>query len=237
MKSLSISPQMRRAAAWSVHLFTASGAIAGIAALLAINAEQPRIALLWMLLALFIDSVDGMLARRVQVSEVLPHVDGRRLDDMVDFFNYVLVPSVFMTATGLLAHWTFAIFPILASSYGFSRFDAKTDDGFFLGFPSYWNVVALYGWLLGVSSGLGTAIVIVLSGCVFIPYKFLYPSQMTILWRTNVGLSVTCMAFAVLAVATPEMGRRLYLAELSLLYPLFYLAISFRLGGIRRHRA
>jgi phosphatidylcholine synthase len=93
---------------------------------------------------------------------VLPGIDGRRLDDMVDYLNYVIVPVVFLVAAGYLTP-AVAAAPILASAYGFSQQDAKTEDDFFLGFPSYWNIVALYIWLLDVSQLVATAVVLGLS--------------------------------------------------------------------------
>jgi len=143
----------RVALALGVHGLTASGAVVGVAALLAIGAQDFSLAALLMLVALFIDSVDGTLARAARVKEVLPRFDGRRLDDMVDYLNYVIVPCVFLVAGGLLPHWWAAAPPIPASAYGFSQVDAKTEDDFFLGFPSYWNVIAIYAWLLEVLDG------------------------------------------------------------------------------------
>ena len=93
-----------------------------------------------MLFALFVDSVDGSLARRLRVAERIPQIDGRRLDDVVDFLNYAIVPVVFMVWIGALAPCRSRSAPVLASAYGFAQHDAKTDDDFFLGWPSYWNV-------------------------------------------------------------------------------------------------
>src|SRR5512134_2678184 len=90
----------RRTLAWAVHLLTASGAAVGLAALLATAEGEPRAALLWMLVALVIDSVDGTLARRAEVERVVPRIDGRRLDDIVDYLNYVIVPVFFLAWSG-----------------------------------------------------------------------------------------------------------------------------------------
>lgn len=220
--------------AWGVHAFTASGALAGVAALLCISAGELHEAILWMLVALFIDAVDGMLARAVGVSRVLPRFDGRRLDDMVDFFNYVLVPAVFLVSAGMLVHWSLVGLPILASSYGFSQLDAKTDDDFFLGFPSYWNVLVIYIWLLELGPIAGSVWVTLFGFLVFVPFKYLYPSRMKVLWRTNAVLSTACILLVGYAVFDPPHARALHLVEASLLYPAFYFALSFRLGGIHR---
>jgi phosphatidylcholine synthase len=220
--------------AWGVHAFTASGALAGVAALLCISAGEFHTAILWMLLALFIDAVDGMLARAVGVSQVLPSFDGRRLDDMVDFFNYVLVPAVFLVSADLVVHWSLVVPPIMASAYGFSQLDAKTEDNFFLGFPSYWNILAIYLWFLQLHPVAGSIWVLALSILVFVPLKYLYPSRMQVLWRTNAALSTICILLIGYAAFDPVHAKALYLIEASLLYPAFYFTLSFWLGGIHR---
>ncbi|NNL67745.1 MAG: hypothetical protein HKP30_15955 [Myxococcales bacterium] len=225
------------AAAWSVHLFTATGAVVGAMALLAIFAAEWHRAALLMLVAFSIDAVDGTLARRARVSEIIPGFDGRRLDDMVDFLNYVLVPVVFVVAAGLVGSWLWIVPPILASAYGFSQTDAKTDDDFFLGFPSYWNVVALYLWVLDVSPAAGAAVLTVLSVAVFVPLKYLYPSKAPRLRRTTNGLGFLWVILFALAVAFPERTAPFRLAELTLAYPVYYLALSAWLGGWRRPRS
>jgi phosphatidylcholine synthase len=224
----------RRALAWSVHLFTASGAVVGTVALLEVARGDFSRAALLMLVALAIDSVDGTLARAVGVRSVLPRFDGRRLDDMVDYFNYVLVPAVFMLAAGNLPHWAWATLPILSSAYGFSQAAAKTDDGFFLGFPSYWNVMALYLWLFDVGPAASVAIVAGFTILVFVPLKYVYASQLRVLGRTTNLLAAVWIVLMAYVVLDPGRARALRLAELSLLFPIYYHGISIWLGGLYR---
>ena len=145
-----------RLLAWCVHGYTALGlvAAAGIAWLLA-GADEPdptafRAAFVLMLLATLIDATDGTLARAIHIKEVLPHFDGRRLDDIVDFLTYTTLPLFVIWRARLLpAGWeAILLLPLLASAYGFCQTEAKTADGYFLGFPSYWNLVAFYLYLL-----------------------------------------------------------------------------------------
>lgn len=225
----------RTTLAWGVHAFTASGAVVAMLALLAILQGNLSRAGLLMLVALVIDSVDGTLARRVRVREVLPSFDGRRLDDMVDYLNYVIVPVVFMLAAGSLLGWPWAALPVLASAYGFSHEHAKTPDDFFLGFPSYWNVVALYLWLLDVSPGVGTWIVSLFSVLVFVPLKYLYPSKMPRFRTEMVVLGLVWLAIMVLGCASPGLAGG-WLVRASLLYPALYFGLSFWLGGLHRTR-
>jgi phosphatidylcholine synthase len=229
-----IGAMSRVALALGVHGFTASGAVVGVATLLAIGAQDFSLAALLMLVALFIDSVDGTLARAARVKEVLPSIDGRRLDDMVDYLNYVIVPAVFMVAVGSLSSWVWTAGPVLASAWGFSQEDAKTEDGFFLGFPSYWNVVAIYLWLLDIAPATGTVIVALFSAAVFVPIKYLYPSQMMALRRTTTLLGGLWYAALVAVVVAPEATAPLRLAKLSLVFPAYYLLVSFFVGGLKR---
>ena len=139
-----------------VHLYTASGTVVGLLIVLA-AIEGEALTALWLgLVALFIDGTDGMLARRFRVKETIPWFDGALLDDIVDYLTYVFAPVVLLWTTGHLPYgalgWAVAALPLLASSYQFCRVDAKTGtDHFFLGFPSYWNVVAFYAIVLDSS--------------------------------------------------------------------------------------
>ena len=225
------STPRQRTLAWGVHLFTASGAVIGAMALLAIQFGNFAQASLLMLLALVIDSVDGTLARRVRVAEVLPQIDGRRLDDIVDYLNFAIVPVVFIASGGHLLHWAWAAAPILASAYGFSQCDAKTEDDFFLGWPSYWNVVAIYFWLLEISPLSGTVIVAFFSVAVFVPLKYIYPSKLSVLKKTtNLG-GMAWGSLMTAIVLFPETAARNDWIEISLIYPAYYLALSFWLGN------
>ncbi|MBW2240759.1 MAG: CDP-diacylglycerol O-phosphatidyltransferase [Deltaproteobacteria bacterium] len=223
-----------RSLAWAVHAFTASGAVAALLAVLAAARGDFQASALWMLVSLSIDAVDGSLARKVGVSVWLPDFDGRRLDDIVDFLGYVFVPALFLVWTDSIPHWGFAALPILASAYGFSQGDAKSDDHFFVGFPSYWNVVAIYAWALPISQAVTVGWLIFLSIAVFVPLKYLYPSHMRYLfWTTNLGAGAwTCVVAA--GIAWPEKLAHLHLIELSLLYPAYYIAVSLWLGGMQR---
>ena len=128
----------------------------GVFALVCLATQRLEEAVLLMLASLVIDSVDGSLARAARVTEYLPQIDGRRLDDIVDYLNFVIVPMLFMWAAGSVVHVGWLSAPVLASAFGFARIDAKTEDDFFLGFPSYWNILAIYLWLLEVPPVTGT---------------------------------------------------------------------------------
>jgi phosphatidylcholine synthase len=229
-----------RIAAWSVHALTASGGAMGLFALLEAARGDLRASALWMLGAFAVDSVDGTLARAAHVHERVPQIDGRRLDDVIDYLNYVIVPCFFLAANGLVG-WGWAAVPALASAYQFAQADAKTDDHFFLGFPSYWNFVAIYAWLLGASPFTTSAWLVGLSILVFVPIKYLYPTRMTRFAKTMiVGAAAFTLLLTVASVLGGDAGTtRLArtLAQLSLLYPVAYGALSLWLGGLQRASA
>jgi phosphatidylcholine synthase len=223
------SPGMRLAGA-AVHLYTASGSVLGLLIVLAAF-EGETVAALWLMLAtLFIDGTDGMLARRMRVKETIPWFDGARLDDIVDYLTYVFAPIVLLWTTGHLRHdgvgYILAALPLLASCYQFCRVDAKTSDHFFLGFPSYWNIVAFYVIVLDVSD-LGTGItIVVLTVLVFVPIRYLYPSRMRALQGLTLTLSVVWAAtYAVLVLQFPDPHPVVIAASLA--YIVYYCGLSF----------
>src|SRR5262249_10240337 len=156
--------------AWAVHAYTALGTVAGFLALQSITTGHGRDAFLWMLLAVLIDATDGTLARAVEIKKVLPWFDGAKLDDIIDYFTFVIVPVAFLYYFGLLpAPGTlfFVAVPLLASAYGFCQAAAKTPDFFFTGFPSYWNIVAFYLYATHTPPWLNGALICLLSILVF----------------------------------------------------------------------
>jgi phosphatidylcholine synthase len=230
-----LGPRTRLALAWAVHLLTASGAVFGAIALISISRGDLSTAALLMIVALVIDAIDGTLARAVGVGQVLPSIDGRRLDDIVDYLNYVIVPAVFLVGAGLLPSFWWAALPVLSSAYGFSQNDAKTEDDFFLGWPSYWNVLALYLWMLDFTPVAGAAWVVGLSIAVFVPVKYVYPSKIPqpfFRHTLNWGGLVWAGALGV-AIVAPETAEAFRIVEVSLGYVIYYLVLSAWLGDWR----
>ena len=224
-----VKDRMRLFAAWAVHAYTASGVIAGFLSLQAIFLSEPRQAFVWMLVAVLIDATDGVLARAVQVKRIIPWFDGAKLDDIVDYFTYVIVPVVFLYQFQLLpASGTllFVAAVLLASAYGFCQAEAKTQDFFFTGFPSYWNIVAFYLYAGGTPLWLNGSLVLLLALCVFIPIRYIYPTR-TVRLRllTNVLGAIWVGVLLLLLSQLPQ--AHLWLVVVSLYYPLYYMALSF----------
>jgi phosphatidylcholine synthase len=217
--------------AWIVHLYTASGmVVAAVMAWSIIRGGENgfRLAIGMMILATLIDATDGTLARRWRVRELLPGFDGRRLDDIVDYQTYTSLPILFIWRTGIVPdeYGWWLLVPLLASLYGFAQTDAKTDDHFFLGFPSYWNVVAIYLYWFALPVGWNMAIILFLAILTFVPALYLYPSysgQYSQLIRWSCLVWTMLLTLIVLGL----FDHRGPVVLVSFAFPVLYLALSW----------
>jgi phosphatidylcholine synthase len=223
---------MERLAAWAVHAYTAVGAV--LALLMVHFSYQGEVqTVLWLFLAaMFVDGTDGMVARRLRVKDRVPELDGALLDNIVDYLTYAFAPIVLLWTGDYLPNgaWgaVLAALPLLASSYQFCRVDAKTDDHFFLGFPSYWNVVAFYVVVLGLSPFTTGVILVVCSVLVFIPVKYVYPSRTKAFRTMNLlTTAIWLAAYAVLLAQMPDPNA--IVVAVSLAYLLYYGVLSLYL--------
>jgi phosphatidylcholine synthase len=239
-----LSLRVRQLLGWCVHFYTALGLVAAGGMAVAIFQGTPesfRLAFLLMVVATLIDATDGTFARLIKIKDVLPGFDGRRLDDIVDFQTYVTLPLLLLWRAGIVPAgqeaWLLA--PLLASAYGFCQVSAKTSDGYFLGFPSYWNIVAFYLYVLQPPGWLAVTLLAGFSVLVFVPSRYLYPSMRG---RLNRFTNQLAAVWAVLLVAVlwllpgnPEPGQtadstvRLG-AYASLFFPAYYLGVSWALS-------
>jgi phosphatidylcholine synthase len=223
--------------AWLVHAFTASGVVLAYLALESIVQGAVRDAFLYLAIATAVDSVDGALARLARVKERTPQFDGALLDNIIDYLTFTLVPVFLLRQQRLLpddpAGIAIAAAVLLSSAYGFCRTDAKTPDHFFTGFPSYWNIVALYMVALGTSPLTNAIFLLIFVGLVFVPIGYVYPSR-TPKWRAlTIGLGLAwgvAMAIVIWTLPSPSPS----LAWGSLLYPVYYGALSLYLHAERR---
>jgi phosphatidylcholine synthase len=231
--------------AWCVHLYTAIGLLvsAGIAVLIVRGgADSFRWAFVLMLVATIIDATDGTFARLIRTREVLPMFDGRRLDDLVDFLTYCCLPLLLLWRAAIPSPdtvWVLTI-PLLASAYGFCQVAIKTDDGYFLGFPSCWNVVAFYLYVLQLPAWISLGILLIFSLLTFIPSRYLYPSQPGWINRLTILLAtIWCCFLGYLLYEMPDDASRLTtttygIAFLSLFFPAYYMLMSWGLSFYHR---
>jgi phosphatidylcholine synthase len=226
---------------WTAHLYTALGAVAALFSALAVFDRDFRAAFFWLGVQIFIDATDGLLARAVQVKERLPWFDGSLLDNIIDYVTYVFVPVLIVLRADLLPQsWAVAVGSavLVASGYGFSRSDAKVRvagaEYFFTGFPSYWNIIALYLYVWRLPAAVNAAILLTLVVFVFVPLRFLYPSRtgtlrgLTMLLGYAWGAIVVWMVWRLPATDGPW-------PALSLVFPAYYTVLSFWLDWKSRH--
>ena len=216
--------------AWLVHAFTATGAVLAYMAVEATIAGDTRRAFLWLVVATLVDAVDGALARLARVKERTPQFNGARLDDIVDYLTFVFVPVFILRHDGVLpagaSGLAVASAVLLSSAYGFSREDAKTPDHFFTGFPSYWNIVAVYMVAIQLAPVTNAAILCGLVALVFVPIGYIYPSR-TPRWQLPTVALGLLWSIAMGAIIWTLPHAPQWLVQVSLLYPVYYFGLSF----------
>jgi phosphatidylcholine synthase len=230
-------PRPSRVAAWAVHCYTALGSVLAFAMVIAALEKEITVVLWLFLVAMVVDGTDGLLARKLRVKEAVPWFDGALLDNIVDYLTYCFAPMVLLWVGGYLPAGMLgsaaACLPLLASSFQFCRTDAKTDDHFFMGFPSYWNVLAFYVIVLELAPVVTAVLVVLLSVLIFVPVKYVYPSRTTTLWHTNmIATGAWLASYAVIVAQLPQPSP--VIIGISLAYIALYAAESLVLTLRRR---
>lgn len=221
--------RVRRAAGFSVHLFTGSGsAVALLALYAAIDRDFPA-CFAWLGLALFIDGVDGTLARVAKVTETASAIDGAVLDLVIDFLTYVLVPMVALWRSDLmplkLSFWL-SVIVVFASGLYFADTRMKTRDYWFRGFPALWNVVAIYLFVLRPPYWISAALIVVGVAAMFAPVVFVHPMRVKELRVFNILASLAFFVLSAFAIAQ-DFHASPWVQIGYLLVALYFLAVPF----------
>ena len=213
---------------WVAHLYTATGAVIALLATGLTFAHNFRGVFIYFVVATFVDATDGVLARALKVKERLPGFDGAKLDDIIDYLMYAFIPALVVWQAEMVP----APFPIcsaivLSSAYGFSQTSAKvaSTDHFFTGFPSYWNIVVAYLYMLRLAPLTNAIILAGFAVMVFVPIRYIYPSRTqtlkvpTLVLGTMWSVLFTWMIWRLPAVDGPW-------TMVSLIFPVYYFALS-----------
>jgi phosphatidylcholine synthase len=224
---IKMTQQMRwfKIRAWLVHLYTSLGLVVGFMALLAIHFGEAQQAFIWFFLAMFIDATDGTLARACDVKRWAPSFDGRKLDDITDYLNYAFLPVFFAWRLELVDGWMVAVLPVVLISavYGFCQTGAKTSDGYFTGFPNFWNLAVVYMYALEMPQWANFLILALFAFLVFVPVKFVsYSTPQKA--RLAKALSVVygaMLALIILGMRGPFIYISLILPVIYFLYPVY----------------
>lgn len=233
MKSSKPSTARERFAAYSVHLLTASGIIPAAFAVIEIAQPDcdPRIVFSLLLLATLIDAIDGPLARRFHVKRHAADISGRSIDDLIDYLTFAFIPLLLIwrmewMPTGLGAT---VVLAMMASLFGFAHEEAKDEaNGFFRGFPSYWNAVALYAGIFSetISPWLTAACVWSLTILTVSPVWLIYPNLAPSRWKPSIMIGALLWTASLVALLAFYPNVPIWLLTLSLIYPAYYAIIS-----------
>ena len=185
--------------ALSVHLFTATGAVFAMLAMLAAADAKWSLMFLWLIVAFFVDGVDGPLARKYNVKTNAARFDGVLLDLIIDYLTYVFIPAFALFKSGLLPGWTGWIAIIIitfASAMYFCDGNMKTKDNSFHGFPGCWNMVVIVLFALSPNFWFILALISLLAISMFLPVKFVHPVR-TLRWRAvTLPMAMAWIVFA-----------------------------------------
>jgi phosphatidylcholine synthase len=220
---------VRRVAGFSVHVFTASGAAVALLALDAAIERHFPICFAWLGLALFIDGIDGTLARVAKVKETAATIDGAILDLVVDFLTYVLAPVVALWRSDLMPSATafsIGLVVVTASALYFADTRMKTDDHWFRGFPAIWNVFAFYLFVLRWPWPINAALTLAATAAMFAPVVFVHPLRVRRLRPLTIAATIAWLALAAVAIVEglhPDLWVKIGLAALAV----YFLALPF----------
>lgn len=184
-------PSIRKAKAFSVHIFTSLGSIVALLSLIFATNEQWYYLVLCMTLALVIDGIDGPIARSLKVKEVLPNWSGEQLDNIIDYVTYVIVPAFVFYKSGLMENKLAIIASsaiVISSAIYYADIGMKTCENFFKGFPVVWNLVLFVFILIKPSSVVTFSLIMTFIICTFFPIWFLHPVRVVRLRWLNLPI-------------------------------------------------
>jgi phosphatidylcholine synthase len=220
-----------RIRAFTVHIFTATGAALGLLAMILATGGQWAAMFLCLGLALVVDGADGPMARAFDVQKLLPRWSGDTLDLVVDFTTYVFVPAYAISASGLLPQWLAipaGIVVVISGALYFADREMKTKDNYFRGFPAVWNLAAFYLYLLEPPEWVAAIAVVVLAALSFAPIKFLHPLRVQHWRMLNIVLLALWAALAFVA-GVQNLSPGIYVT-----LPLSLIAVYFFIVGLLR---
>jgi phosphatidylcholine synthase len=221
---------------WIAHVYTATGTVWAFLATAMVFAHNFRAAFIFLVVATFVDSTDGVLARVLHVKERIPDFDGALLDNIIDYMTFVFVPALIVWQADLVP----VAFPVCAamlmsSAYGFAHTAAKVEKGdhFFTGFPSYWIIVVAYLYILQLRPLANAIILVILAVLVFVPIRYIYPSRTRTLQTPTLILGGSWAAiFTWMIFRLPDTSGPWTM--LSLVFPTWYVGLSLWLHGRER---
>ena len=204
---------------FSIHLLTGMGIIAGFFAVIAILNDNQKEAFLWLGLAFLIDSIDGTLARKFNVNKNLPNIDGKMLDSIIDFFNYVIIPSIMIYWFNYVPDQFIILIPVILifiSIYSYVNLNILTNDNYYNGFPAIWNVIVLYFYIFETSQNFNLLFLILLILLKFSPLKCIHPLRVKKLRYLSIFFTITWFLTSALLIFIKD-------SNIKTIYELFFM--------------
>jgi phosphatidylcholine synthase len=212
--SMKVAPKLKRlrrpkkvtwpqAKAFSVHLLTASGSFLAFLSVVAASEQRWTAMFWWLGLALFVDGIDGPIARRLQVKQVLPNWSGDTLDNIIDYMTYVLIPAFALYQRGFMGEglsFLSAAIIVISSAIYYADTGMKTEENFFKGFPVVWNMLVFTLFIAEPGEYAAFAIVVAAAVFTFVPIHFLHPVRVQRLRPLNLGFFLVWCLFGGIAL-------------------------------------
>lgn len=192
-----------QAKAFSVHLLTASGSFLAFLSLVAASEERWTAMFLWLGLALFVDGIDGPIARKLEVKYVLPNWSGELLDNIIDYVTYVLIPAFALYQSGFMGQnlsFLSGAIIVVSSAIYYADTGMKTNENFFKGFPVVWNMVVFTLFIVKPGEWTAFAVVVISAILSFLPINFLHPVRVARLRPLNLTIFLAWCAFSAIAI-------------------------------------
>ena len=202
-----------------VHFLTGCGILAGFFSLIAVLNNNQKEAFIWLGVAFLIDSIDGTLARKFNVKKNFPHIDGKMLDSIIDFFNYVIIPSIMIYWFKYVPDQFIIIIPsilIFISIYSYVNLNVLTNDNYYNGFPAIWNVVVLYFYIFGSSQMINFIILTLLILLKFSPLKCIHPLRVNKLKYLSIFFTILWFLMSALLILIKQ-------SDINPVYELFFM--------------
>ena len=216
-----------------VHLLTGFGIVAGFFSLIAVMNSNQKEAFLWLGLAFLIDSIDGTLARKFNVKKNLPNIDGKMLDSIIDFFNYVIIPSIMIYWFRYVPDQFIILIPailIFISIYSYVNLKILTNDNYYNGFPAIWNVVVLYFYIFGTSQNINFIFLVLLIILKFSPLKCIHPLRVKKFKTLSIFFAIVWFIASILLVIIKDSSinslYELFLMFLWVLSNIYFISVS-----------
>lgn len=191
-----------------MHLLTGSGILAAFMALVCVSTESWSNAYIWLAVCLIIDGVDGTLAVKWNIKEILPEIDGKAIDFVVDFITYAFIPAFFFYQAEMVSGiWMIPmIITILMSSvFYYGKIDMVVEEQYFLGFPVLWNIVIFYLYFIFDNHEVLNIVCVFLFGILhFLPVKFAYPSKSKTHYTYHIGMGFLGILAALWILSSPN---------------------------------